>query len=138
MIWIKRAEGAGLSRSGCDLGQVAGGVRAGACRRLDRHRGLQDLSKSLRVRAPSTTAPSVDPRLLGAPGGETSTELELDHRTNGLRAFRQRQREYDRDECEHERNGENVLPRLRYEIGGGREEQKECDHDKDVKVAWQA
>ena len=66
------------------------------------------------------------------------TGLVTEHRSSGLRAFGQRQCEDDCDECEHDNNGEIVSPRLRHEIGGNREEQKECDQDKEVQVTWQA
>ena len=66
------------------------------------------------------------------------TGLVTEHRRSGLRAFGQRQCEDDCDECEHDDNGEIVSPRLRHEIGGNRDKQKECDQDKVVQVTWQA
>lgn len=71
-------------------------------------------------------------------GIEASTGLDLEPRRSSLRALGQRQCEDDRDECEHEGNGEIVAAFLRHELGGGREEDKKCGQDKQGQVTWQA
>ena len=69
---------------------------------------------------------------------EVSTRLDVEQRSSYLRAFGQGQCEDDRNKCEHENNGESVPPRLGHEIGGGCEEEEECNQDKEGHVTRQA